>query len=75
MSRAKGKPRKLVTYEIESRHPKGRWIITGFGTDELNARELYGRTAIRNRQMNNPRHTKLVKRTMTIEDEVIIADE
>jgi hypothetical protein len=75
VSRAKRKPRKLVTYEIESRVADGRWTIKAFGTDELNAIELFKRMVIENNRLDNPRQMELVKRTMLINDEVLLSNE
>jgi hypothetical protein len=65
----------MVTFEVESRQFKGTWVITDFENEDGAAREKYKRRIVSNSLMKNPYQTRLMKRIMTIEEEVLEIDE
>jgi hypothetical protein len=69
-------PREMVIYEVETRSSRfGEWIITDFEREEGAAIKAYEKRLVDNTNHRNKRVSRLVKRIMIIQDEVLLSNE
>jgi hypothetical protein len=68
--------RSIITYEIESRAAGSKqWAIVDRGSNPADAHTLYIMYKASNSRMKRKRFTRLIRRIMTIDEEVLETDE